>query len=100
MGSERVSSEKGASATYFFSGTQARAYGHISRKMGSYEVYIDDNFVEKVDCYFGADLYNMIIYQTDVLSAGLHKLELRATGKHYKGNPEGPVSIDGFSSIK
>ena len=51
--------------------------GHISRKMGSYEVYIDDNFVEKVDCYFGADLYNMIIYQTDVLSAGLHKLELR-----------------------
>lgn len=97
MRSEQVSSQKGASATFFFSGTQARCYGNISKLMGGCEIYIDDNYIEKIQCYFGADIHNTVIYQTEVLPEGLHKLELRVTGKHYKGNELGPVAIDAFS---
>lgn len=97
LGSEQTTSEKNASAAFFFHGSQAQCYGHISRQNGSYDVYIDDVYIERVDCYFGADLHNVVVYQTDVLPKGLHKLELRATGLHYKGKPEGPVTIDAFS---
>ncbi|MEM0992029.1 MAG: glycoside hydrolase family protein [Bacteroidota bacterium] len=100
MGSEQVTSNEGAAAIFFFFGTQARCYGNISKKMGSFEVYLDDVFIENIDCYFGADLHNTVIYQTDVIPVGLHKLELRARAKHYKGKPEGPVSIDAFSFIR
>ncbi|WP_111707275.1 glycoside hydrolase family protein [Lutibacter citreus] len=96
-GSEQVSEQEGASAVYFFHGTQAKCYGNINKKMGSAEVYIDDNFIEKIDCYFGTNLHNVVIYETCTLPKGLHKLEIRVTGKHYKGNLTGPIAIDAFS---
>ncbi|MGC6430998.1 MAG: glycoside hydrolase family protein [Jejuia sp.] len=99
LGSEQVTSQKGASATFFFNGTQARCYGLISKNMGGFEVYIDDVYVENIDCYFKNPLHDSVIYQTEVLPLGLHKLELKATGKHYKGNPVGPVTIDAFSYL-
>lgn len=97
MNAEQVSHQKNASATFFFSGTQARCFGHISRDMGAFDVYIDDTFIEKVQCYFGADIHNSVIYQTEVLPDGLHKLELRIRGEHYKGKNKGPVAVDAFS---
>ncbi|CAZ95057.1 glycoside hydrolase family protein [Zobellia galactanivorans] len=100
FGAEQVATDEGASAAFFFSGTQARCYGRISKEMGSFNVFIDDIFIEKIDCYFGVDLQNMIIYQTKTLPLGLHKLELVATGEHYKGNDKGPVTIDAFSYIE
>ncbi len=100
LASEQVTSQAGASASYSFYGTQARAYGNISKKMGGFEVYVDGNYVENINCYFGADLHNVVMYQTERLPLGLHTLELRATGKHYKGNPTGPVSFDAFSFRK
>ena len=99
MESEQTTKEEGSSATFFFSGTQARCYGNISKQSGSFDVYLDDKYIERVDCYFGGDLHDVVIYQTEILPVGIHKLELRATGKHYKGNPETPVSIDAFSFI-
>ncbi|GEM_PF-1828485 len=99
LGSEQVTSQKGASVIFFFNGTQARCYGLISKNMGGFEVYVDDAYVENIDCYFKNPLHDSVIYQTEVLPLGLHKLELKATGKHYKGNPEGPVTIDAFSYL-
>lgn len=97
LGTEQVAKEKGASATFFFFGTQAQCFGHISKEMGSCEVFIDDKYIETVDCFFGADIHNTVIYQTPILPKGLHKLELRVTGIQYKEKEEGPVAIDAFS---
>lgn len=97
MGTEQVSTQKGASATFFFNGTQARCYGNLSKQMGTCEVYIDDNYMEEIDCFLGSDIHNLVLYQTPGLSLGLHKLELRVTGKQYRENDKGPVAIDAFS---
>ena len=97
LGTEKVAKEKGASVTFFFSGTQAQCFGNISKEMGSCDVFIDDTYIETVDCFFGADIHNTVIYQTPILPKGLHKLELRVTGKQYKEQEEGPVAIDAFS---
>lgn len=97
MGSEQVASTKRASASFFFTGTQAQCYGNISKQMGSCDVFIDDAYMETVDCFFGADIHNTVIYQTPVLPDGLHKLEIRVRDEHYKGNEKGPVAIDAFS---
>ncbi|MEM6641438.1 MAG: glycoside hydrolase family protein [Bacteroidota bacterium] len=99
FGTEKITPSKGASVTYSFSGTQARCYGSIGKERGSFDVYIDDVFIERIDCFFGANLYNTVIYQTGILPSGIHKLELQATGQHYKGNPKGYVAVDGFSFI-
>ena len=84
MGAEQQSTQKGASATFFFTGSQARCYGCVSKEMGSVDVYIDDCFIERIDCYFSNEIHNTVIYHTEVLPEGLHRLELRATGKHIR----------------
>jgi hypothetical protein len=97
MGSERISSRRDSSAAFFFSGSQARCYGSISKDMGSVDVYIDGIFIERVDCYFSAEIHNSVIYQTEILPDGLHKLELRVTGEHHKDQELVKVAIDAFS---
>jgi len=97
MGSERVSSQPGNAAIFFFTGIQARCYGHLSKEMGSCDVFIDNNYIETIDCYFSVNLHNFVLYQTKNLPYGLHKLELRVTGKHYKRAKKAPVAIDAFS---
>ena len=97
MGSEKVSIQKGSSVSFSFSGAQARCYGGLSKEMGSVDVFIDGSFVERVDCYFGAEIHNTVIYQTEVLPEGLHRLELRMTGEHHKDQTNPKVIIDAFS---
>ena len=67
MGDEQQSSQKGASAAFFFTGSQARCYGCVSKEMGSVDVYIDGCFIERIDCYFSNESTYTIIYQTEVL---------------------------------
>ncbi len=97
MGEEQISYDKGAAVSFFFNGTQARSIGNISKAMGMCDVYIDNQFVEKIDCFFGTDIHNTVIYQTPIMHKGLHKLELRITGEHFNEKKEAPIAVDAFS---
>lgn len=96
MGSEKITGEKGASVTYTFTGTQARCYGYVDREMGSADVFVDGNFIERVNGY-SPRRYDVVVYETEVLPMGEHTLELRITGEHIKGWEMVDVSIDAFS---
>ncbi len=97
MGSENTSHQVGASVIFNFKGTQAKCYGSISKKMGACDVYLDGKFIEEIDCFFGAAIYNTVIYKTPILEHGHHKLELKVNGKHFQKNELAPISIDAFS---
>ena len=98
LGSEKISARQGSSAVFSFLGSQARCYGRISQEMGSADVFIDGSFIERVDCFFSAEIHNTVIYQTAVLPEGKHTLELRVTGEHHKDQDIALVAIDAFSS--
>lgn len=97
MGTEKLTREKNASVRFSFNGTQARCYGTIRKGMGIVDVMIDGQFVEKIDCMFGAEHHNTVIYQTKVLSDGPHTLTLRNTGDTFGGGQGGALAIDAFS---
>jgi hypothetical protein len=85
---------------FTFNGKQSRCYGCISKQLGSCDVFIDDEFIEKADCCFGADIPKTVFYQSPILPYGSFKLELRVTGEHFKNANEDPVSVDAFSYKK
>ena len=97
MGSEQQSNQKGAKATFFFTGSQARCFGCVSKEMGGVDVFVDGSFIERIDGYFSNEIHNTVIYQTEVLPEGSHTLELRATGENYKGGDSSILTIDAFS---
>ncbi len=89
---EHASTAIGASVTYSFSGTRAMAYGRIGRQLGTFDVFIDGRFVEKVRCNWGS-LLNAPIYQTGRLEPGRHTLRLVKSEGEYNGG----IAVDAFS---
>lgn len=92
MNREMVSTAFGDAVKFTFKGTRAKVYGKLGRKFGSYDVFIDGKFIEKIRCNF-APMSQSPIYKTGVLSDEKHTLELIKTETEYNGE----VTIDGFA---
>ncbi|SMP74427.1 hypothetical protein SAMN06265222_117132 [Neorhodopirellula lusitana] len=91
MNNERITETVGDSVTFTFIGSKARAYGTLANEMGSFDVYLDGEFVESIRLSWGGP--NSKLYQTEVLPEGKHTLELRAAV--YQKSSK--VAIDAFS---
>ena len=92
LNNEMVSTTIGDSVEFTFTGTKAKAYGVLGRKVGSFDVYIDGEFVEKVRCGWAPTVQSPI-YQTGLLSEGKHVLKMVKSESEYMGE----VSIDAFA---
>ena len=93
LGTEHVSTTLGDSVTFRFTGCRAFARGKVGRQMGSFDVFIDGNFIEKVRCNWGA-VVNAPVYQTGLLKSGEHTLTLVKAESEFNGE----VTIDSFGS--
>ncbi len=97
LNNEMVSKTIGDAVEFTFTGTRAKVYGKLGRKVGaykvgSYDVYIDGEFIEKVRCGW-RPMSQSPIYQTGVLHAGKHILKLVKSKSEYMGE----VTIDAFA---
>ena len=91
MNNERVTGTVGNSVKFTFSGSKARVYGTVDNKLGSFDVYIDGQFVENIRLSWGGPCSKL--YQTPWLLEGKHILELKSA--EYQGNVG--ATIDAFS---
>ncbi len=92
LNNEMVSNTIGDTVEFIFTGTRAKVYGKLGRKVGSYDVYIDGEFIEKIRCGW-RPMSQSPIYQTGVLNAGKHILKLVKSKSEYMGE----VTIDAFA---
>ena len=96
MGRERMSTNTGDSVAFTFTGSKARAYGTLDSKAGgTFEVYIDGEFVETIVLRWGGPMSKL--YQTKLLSEGRHTLEFRVGGK-FRGNSNAYIDAFAFES--
>ena len=91
MGNERITQTVGDSVEFTFYGSKARAYGTLANEMGSFEVYIDGEYVESIRLSWGGP--HSKLYQTGLLPEGEHTLELKAA--MYRDSSK--VAIDAFA---
>jgi Glycosyl hydrolases family 28 len=70
----------GSRLVYPFTARQARVIGVTGPAAGKVDVYVDGKYAATVDAYSGARRTQQIWYDTGVLSAGRHTLELRYRG--------------------
>jgi hypothetical protein len=70
----------GSRLSYAFTGRQARVLGVTGPAAGKVDVYVDGVYAVSVDTYSNARRAEQIWYDTGVLTAGRHVLELRYRG--------------------
>lgn len=67
----------GSRLAYEFDGRQARVYGLTGPCAGKVDVFVDGTYVATVDTYSAVPRKQQIWFDTGVLGAGSHELELR-----------------------
>lgn len=89
-GSVRYTLQRGAQATYHFSGRTVRWIGPKGPTRGRAAVYLDGRRIAVVDQYSASFIARAVIFRRTLASAGPHVLVIRALGT--PGRPN--VSID------
>ena len=94
QGDDHYSSTVDAVATLKFDGTQLRYYAKKASHHGIMAVSIDGEAEQDADLYARQAGDQLVVFTSQVLSAGLHTLRLRVTGRK-NGNSSGTmVTID------
>ena len=70
--------EDGAALDFAFYGTAFRIIGYKSQTQNTFDVYIDEEFITNVDTYFAGAYYHIVVYESDQLVIGSHKVRLVA----------------------
>ena len=86
----------GATATYTFTGTQARFYGFKGNDLGIVEISVDGVVKTTIDCFNSSMLVNQMLYETSVLTSGSHTLKVRCTGTKNASSANTQVIVDAF----
>ena len=82
---------------FTFTGDRVEFYGRKRPEGGKADVYIDNTKVSTVDLYNSGTLWNQLIFQSDVLTAGTHELKIIALGTNSGGGSYSSVFIDAFA---
>ncbi|MFD2115593.1 InlB B-repeat-containing protein [Paenibacillus yanchengensis] len=97
-GTEHFSNEPGATAEYTFNGTQVRLFGHMRPDMGIAEIKIDGETVGEVDLYSPTKQYSALLFESNKLELGEHKIEVKVTGKKNEKASNTYVIVDAFEN--
>jgi hypothetical protein len=79
-GDVRTPLRSGSRMTYEFTGRQARVYGLTGPEAGKVDVFVDGLYAATVDAYSSVPRQQQIWFDTGVLRAGAHELEVRYRG--------------------
>jgi hypothetical protein len=80
--------------TFAFTGDEARVYGTTAPGRGQVDVYLDGSYAATVDTYSPARRTQEIWFDTGVLAAGSHALELRCRGSRNALSSGSAVAFD------
>lgn len=92
LGGQKESASIGDAVELTFDGVKVAVYGTIERNRGSYDVFIDGQFIEKIRSNWGGPVHRSILYRSPLLTPGKHSLKLVKS----KSEHMGPVTIDAF----
>jgi hypothetical protein len=94
QGSNTFSKVRGDEATFAFEGTRIRLYGVLDPTHGWGAVSVDNGPEKRVDLYDPARFRNVLLWTSDELLPGPHKLKVRVTGDQTPGSSDIYVTID------
>lgn len=94
---EMFSETTGGTATFSFTGTKARYYGFKRNDLGYADIYIDGVYQTTVDCYSSTSQYNILLYESPLLSAGAHTLNVQVAGLKNASSSGTEVIVDAFA---
>lgn len=89
----------GGTATYTFTGNQARYYGFRRDDLGIANIYVDGVFKAGVDCYSASPQFNQMLFQTAMLPYGTHTLMVQASGNKNAASSSLEIIVDAMESL-
>ena len=92
---EHYSEKSGATATFTFSGTNARLHGCRRNDLGIAEIAVDGEVKATVDLYQPSREYTKL-YETSELPVGKHTLQIKVTGRKNSDSKSHYVIVDAF----
>ncbi|NQT85240.1 hypothetical protein HQ560_00660 [bacterium] len=92
---EHYSQKPGATATFTFSGTNARFYGCLRNDLGFAEISVDGEVRATVDLYRPHPEYTKL-FETDELPVGEHTLQIKVTRRKNSKSKAHYVIVDAF----
>ncbi len=93
-GTDHYSSAVGSSATFTFTGAQARIYGALAPQHGIAEVDVDGVFVARVDLYAQTRVDQALLFTTAALTSGTHRVKLVVTGGRDPLSSDAVLAVD------
>lgn len=89
----------GGTATYTFTGNQARYYGFLRNDLGIANIYVDGVLKASIDCYSANAQFNQLLFQTAMLTSGSHTLQVQASGNKNAASSSFEIIADAFESF-
>ncbi|MEN8158369.1 MAG: T9SS type A sorting domain-containing protein, partial [Bacteroidota bacterium] len=89
-------SQKGAIASFTFTGRGIKLVGAVNTNLGKAEVYIDGVVQDTIDFYRDTMALQVVLFADSTLSAGEHTIEIIATGTKRPEATDPIIIIDAF----
>lgn len=86
----------GATATFSFTGTQARYYGFKRNNLGYANIYINNVLKASVDCYAPNLQPDVLLFESDTLAYGSHTLKVVVSGQKNPSSSKTEIICDAF----
>jgi len=91
---DHFSSTVGSSATFTFTGAQARIYGALAPQHGIAEVDVDGVLAARVDLYAQTRVDQALLFTTPALASGTHRVKMVVTGDHDPLSSDAVLAVD------
>ncbi|WP_127583357.1 carboxypeptidase regulatory-like domain-containing protein [Paenibacillus koleovorans] len=94
-----LSNQVGAYADIPFFGTRAKVLSGVGTSRGKADVYVDGQYVTRIDTYSPSTKYQHEIYDTGTLAEGLHLIRVVVTGERNVSASNAYISIDALQTL-
>lgn len=98
-GKSKFSNYTGSSATLSFYGTAINLYGLKSLGKGIANIYIDDELVQKADCYAESEQWSVLLFSASNLENKSHKIKVEVSGEKNDNAVGYQINIDYFEVL-
>jgi SpoIID/LytB domain protein len=98
-GSHAFSSTTSSTATFTFTGTQARWIGKRAANYGKAWVSVDSSPAVLIDLYSSKTLYQQKLFDSGTLAAGTHTLKVRVARSRNTASSGYYVDVDAFDAL-
>ena len=97
LATESYSENTGDMASFTFTGSRARYYGFTRNDLGYAEIFIDGVSQSTVDCYSATAQFDVLLYETPLLTETNHTLTVRVHGTKNASSSGTEVIVDAFA---